>query len=84
MLNTLRVMVGSPEKSSLVFETARFSGGSITLANLNISSSLSLNSCLFSSLTLSKLFHSSTNYEPEKDVTDMRKYNAKPKEAYLW
>lgn len=55
MPNTLRVMVGSPEKSSLVFEIARFSVGSITLATLNMSSSSSLNSRFFSSLTLWKL-----------------------------
>ena len=41
---TLRVMDGSPEKSSLVFEIARFVAGSINLPRRKISSSLSLKS----------------------------------------
>lgn len=49
---TLRVMDGSPEKSCIVFEMARFVAGSIALATRKMSSSLSLNSRLFSTLSL--------------------------------
>ena len=51
-MNTLRVMDGSPEKSCIVFEMARFVAGSIALATRKMSSSLSLNSRLFSTLSL--------------------------------
>ena len=47
---TLRVMDGSPEKSSLVFEIARFVAGSINLPRRKMSSSLSLKSRFFSIL----------------------------------
>lgn len=49
---TLRVMDGSPEKSSLVFEIAKFAAGIITFARREMSSSLSLNSGFFSILFL--------------------------------
>lgn len=55
---TFSVTEGSPEKSSLVFEIARFVAGSITLARRKMSSSLSLKSCFFSSLFLQFIYTS--------------------------
>lgn len=49
---TLRVMDGSPENNSLVFEIARFAAGSINLPTLKMSSSVSLNFRRFSTLFL--------------------------------
>ena len=49
---TLRVMDGSPENNSLVFEIARFAAGSINLPTLKMSSSVSLNFLSFSTLFL--------------------------------
>lgn len=49
---TLRVMAGSPENKSLVFEIARFTAGSMNLPTLRMSSSFSLISVLVSAFSL--------------------------------
>lgn len=63
---TLRVIDGSPEKSSLVTAIAAFAAGSITRVARTMSSSLSLNSGILSSLCLSNENLSSLQFPIEQ------------------
>lgn len=69
---TLRVMDGSPEKSLLIFEIAKFVAGRISLASLRKSSSVSLNSFILSTFWYMELEKKETpkHKRPIWDITE--------------
>lgn len=66
---TFKVMAGSPENRTLVFEITRFKAGRITFASCKMSFSFRLNSCFFSAWFLWRI-EFEKNETPKKGIAN--------------